>query len=278
VAELPNVRLHLSNRPENVLLVRQALNAMAEPIGLDGVTLNDIATAVTEACNNVVLHAYGSEEGPLDVEVFCSAGAIEATVRDRGAGIPAPLATAPETAAGIGLPVIRALARHVELGTGAENGTEVRMEFATPGIRPLQAGGEKRFEPPPLRTAELATTTWLTLTPLPLARAVLPRLLCVLAARAHFSTDRISDAELLADVLLAEAPELIGPGRLDVAVSVKPRDLELRIGPLRSGGARPTVHSALDGLGSLIEQLTSHRAVARIGSSEMLELRLNDAR
>jgi serine/threonine-protein kinase RsbW len=276
VAELPNVRLHLSNRPENVLLVRQALNGMAEPIGLDRVTLNDIATAVTEACNNVVLHAYGGAEGPLEVEVRSSAGAIGATVRDRGSGIPPPL-IARESTAGIGLPVIRALARHVELDTGAENGTEVRMEFATPGIRPLAAGGEERFAPPTLGAAELATTTWLTLTPLPLAHAVLPRLLCVLAARAHFSTDRISDTELLADALLAEAPELTGPSQFGVAVSVKPRALELSIGPLRYVGAPRPVDSTLDGLGPLIEQLTSRHAVARFGSSEVLTLRLNDA-
>jgi hypothetical protein len=104
----------------------------------------------------------------------------------------------------------------------------------------------------------------------------LPRLLCVLAARAHFSTDRISDTELLADALLAEAPALIGPSQLGVAVSVKPRDLELRIGPLRPGGTHGTVDSALDGMGPLIEQLTSHRAVAKVGSSEVLALRLND--
>jgi anti-sigma regulatory factor (Ser/Thr protein kinase) len=47
MAEAPNVCLTLSNQPENVLLVREALSGMAETMGVDGVDLNDIRTAVT---------------------------------------------------------------------------------------------------------------------------------------------------------------------------------------------------------------------------------------
>ena len=57
MSEPPNVSLTLSNQPDNVLLVRETLSGMAETVGVDGVDLNDIRTAVTEACNNVVLHA-----------------------------------------------------------------------------------------------------------------------------------------------------------------------------------------------------------------------------
>src|SRR5262249_36056526 len=69
MSRLPNVRLDLSNRAENVLLIREALTGIAEVVGLDGNDLSDIRTAVTEAANNVVLHAYAGEEGPLEVEI-----------------------------------------------------------------------------------------------------------------------------------------------------------------------------------------------------------------
>jgi serine/threonine-protein kinase RsbW len=71
MAEIPNVCLSLPNRPENVLVVRQALTGVAGAIGLDAVETNDLNTAVTEACNNVVMHAYGGDEGPLEVGLVC---------------------------------------------------------------------------------------------------------------------------------------------------------------------------------------------------------------
>ena len=88
MAEIPNVRLSLPNRPENVLIVRQALTGVAECLGLDAIDTNDINTAVTEACNNVVMHAYADREGPLEVELYTLADAITVVVRDHGEGMP----------------------------------------------------------------------------------------------------------------------------------------------------------------------------------------------
>src|SRR6202012_1285777 len=87
MAESPNVCLTLSNQPDNVVLVREALSGIAATVGVDEIDLNDIRTAVTEACNNVVLHAYDGEEGPLQIEVFVSSRAVEVVVRDHGTGI-----------------------------------------------------------------------------------------------------------------------------------------------------------------------------------------------
>ena len=73
IAAAPYVRLRLSSRPENVLIVRQALRGLSEALGLDEIELNDISTAVTEACNNVVSHAYGElEGGVLEVQIDAS--------------------------------------------------------------------------------------------------------------------------------------------------------------------------------------------------------------
>ena len=83
----PDMRLVLSNRPENVALVRQALGGLANSMGIHESLLADIKTAVSEACNNVVLHAYADESGPLEVFVCPDAHEIEVVVRDEGTGI-----------------------------------------------------------------------------------------------------------------------------------------------------------------------------------------------
>jgi len=237
MAEPANVCLSLSNRPENVPLVREMLTGVAETVDLDPNDLNDIRTAVAEACNNVVLHAYEGAEGPLQVELRVSSSAIEVVVRDHGTGIKPRIRAAEEDALGIGLSIIQALARTVEFKDVTGGGTEVRMEFLTSSPSALEAPGEDGLEAPAIERPELAATTGVAIAPTCLARTVLPRVLSVLAARAGFSTDRISDVQLVADALVARAPDStggVGSGSLSVAVSVAPRNLEMRIGPLDS--------------------------------------------
>jgi anti-sigma regulatory factor (Ser/Thr protein kinase) len=271
--------MHLSNRSENVLLVREMLTGVAETIDLDSSDLYDIRTAVTEACNNVVLHAYEGEEGPMEIELGTSTGAVEVTVRDHGIGIRPRIRAADDTALGIGLPLIQALVHSVEFSDAGGDGTEVRMEFLTPPTRALDALQKGELTPPALTNNELATTTAVTIAPASLAYKVLPRILSVLAARAHFSTDRISDAHLVADALVAHAPSSLGGDRLSITVGVRPRNLELRVGPLGVGDAdRLILDSAVDGLGPVIERLTDEHRVAAVGSAEMLALQLSDPR
>jgi serine/threonine-protein kinase RsbW len=279
MAEPPNVRLTVSNQPENVVLVREMLSGLADTIGLDGNDLNDIRTAVTEACNNVVIHAYEGNEGPLQVEVFVSTTAIEVVVRDHGTGIKPRIRSAEEESAlGIGLSIIQSLAPRVEFNDLAGKGTEVRMEFATQTTLELSALAEDGHEVPAIEPSELASTSALAVAPGSLAREVLPRVMCVFAARADFSTDRISDAELVADALAARAGASSTAGLVSVSVRVEPRNLQLCVGPLSTGaGQRLIVDSAMGGLGGVLEKLTDAHEVASDGSSEMLELRLTDA-
>jgi serine/threonine-protein kinase RsbW len=286
MAEHPNVCLNLRNRPENVLVVRQALSGVADSLALDAIETNDLNTAVTEACNNVVLHAYGGEEGPLEVDVYALADAITVVVRDRGSGMPSRVREEEEEEeeeeeirTGMGLPIMRALSRHLEVKDLSGGGTELRMEFPAPKVAALAAlhGPGPRDRGP--THDEPTNTVEISLAPDAIARAVLPRVLSALAARAYFSTDRISDVQLVADVLAANAGDSISGSRLDVGVTLAPRNLELRIGPLRAGHGESLIASAADGLAPVIERLTdeSHR-VARDDSAETLELRLTDDR
>jgi serine/threonine-protein kinase RsbW len=50
--------LRLNSRPDSASLVRAALSALAEPLFLRPEQLSDLKTAISEACNNAVDHAY----------------------------------------------------------------------------------------------------------------------------------------------------------------------------------------------------------------------------
>src|SRR5689334_17578604 len=129
VTDWPTVRLDLDSRPETLTLVRGALGGVADQLALDPELLDDLKTAVSEACNNVVMHAYDDAPGPLDVLLFTRQDAIEVVIRDEGSGIDA-IPAADDRLQGVGLPVIRALTQHSEFNSLPAGGTEVRMVFA----------------------------------------------------------------------------------------------------------------------------------------------------
>jgi hypothetical protein len=130
-----------------------------------------------------------------------------------------------------------------------------------------------------LALSQTPSTARVSMAPPALARTVLPRLVSALAARAHFSTDRISDAQLLADALAAHAGEALSGDQLSVGVNVGPREIELHIAPLTCGRAQRLLEeSELEGLGRVIEKLTDRRHVATIGPFETLTLGLLDSR
>jgi serine/threonine-protein kinase RsbW len=282
----PNVCLSLASKPENVVVVRQALTGVAECLALGAIETNDLNTAVSEACNNVVMHAYDGDEGPMEVDVYALADAVEVLVRDRGRGIDTHGESSHEGRPGIGMPVIDALARQAEFTRREGGGTEVRMEFATPDAKPLDAVEQPAA---PTTNAERRSALaeqrdpsgWvvLKLAPDAIAQAVLPRVLSTLAARAHFSTDRISDIQLVADVLAANAGDSIDGSHMGVEVTTTPRRLELRIGPLHTGHGESLLSAAADGLAPVVERLTDVTRVAPAqDSGETLELQLIDRR
>ena len=126
----PEVVLNMPARAEGVGVVRQALAGMADALDFDSVTLADMKMAVTEACTNVVVHAYEEDAGQLEVQMLASEEDLTIVVRDHGGGIH-PRASRRETPAlGLGLPLIAALSDSFELRGGAGQGTEVRMTFA----------------------------------------------------------------------------------------------------------------------------------------------------
>jgi len=281
----PTVQLTLSARAENVALVRELIAAVAE-VAETGRSRDDICAAVSEAANNVVVHAYAGEEGPLEVTVRMLHGALEVSVRDQGFGIVSrhsAEAAASESMAergpghGLGIAVMDALADGFELRPRDPHGVEAVLRFAlTAPWRIDGAGDELRggvFEP--AGPDELA----IVMSPAELGSVVLPRLVCAAAARAGFTVDRMSDAQLLADALAAHVLPVLRGTVLRARLGIGRRELAIKVGMLDRGGGRAVIaDSSLGQLGPLLERLASSTEVFYSDRGELLELSIRDER
>jgi len=128
--ETPDVRLTMPARPEGVAVVRQALAGMADALAFDAAVLADMKMAVSEACTNVVVHAYEDADGVLEVDMRADEAGLTIRVRDHGSGIqPRADRSRDVPALGLGLPLIAALSDSFELYGSSGQGTEVRMQF-----------------------------------------------------------------------------------------------------------------------------------------------------
>jgi anti-sigma regulatory factor (Ser/Thr protein kinase) len=129
-AENVSIRLALPARPENLGVIRQALTGLADASSINGELLGDMKMAVTEACTNVILHAY-EEPGSVDVEIISVPESITIVVRDFGIGF-LPRPTSPNQASRrLGLPLMAALTDRFEIGNNDRgSGTQVTMLFS----------------------------------------------------------------------------------------------------------------------------------------------------
>jgi len=121
-----DIRLTLPARPENVAVVRHVLGALADALDLPRALTEDVRLAVTEACTNVVRHAYADGDGTIDVVVRPKGSELEVVVEDKGRGVgPSPDTSGP----GLGLPLIAALADRLEIDRSTTAGSRLVMSF-----------------------------------------------------------------------------------------------------------------------------------------------------
>jgi serine/threonine-protein kinase RsbW len=132
MTELPqtprtDVKLTLPARPENVAVVRHVLGAFAESIRLPDELIEDLRLAVTEACTNVVRHAYpDGDPGAVEISIEPREERVRIVVADAGRGI----GTSSDTSGpGLGLPLIAAIADTVDLQSVPDGGSRVAMTF-----------------------------------------------------------------------------------------------------------------------------------------------------
>lgn len=276
----PSVRLKLVSRPENVLMVRETLGGLADVVGLDRLELHDMRTAVSEACNNVVAHAYDGGEGPLWVDVSATPNGFDVLVSDAGNGIPTWMVSGGDLASsGIGARLISTLADGVEVENLEQGGSTVRMHFSSAKaarVAPRVGSGEEEPPAPGLGAGDHAAMV--TVARGPLARAIVQRLSRAGAARAHFSAPHIAATQLAVESLVVHSEAYIDGNHVAAGISVVPRGVELALGPLRHGSARGLLaRSGLDGLRSLLQPLTDDFRVLPVGSSEALVATLAEA-
>jgi len=133
-----DVHLSLPARAENVAVVRHVMGAFADAFDYPSETMEDVRLAVTEACTNVVRHAYDADhaDGTLDVHVRPSPERLEVTVADHGRGI-AP--SADRDGPGFGLPMLATLADTLEIDRTVHAGSRVAMSFKRRRDAPVRA-------------------------------------------------------------------------------------------------------------------------------------------
>lgn len=118
--------------------IRREVAEQASRLGMVEERLSDLKTIVSEACANVVHHAYGEEGGggSVEVELILKDQSLTVVVRDWGTGIcPQPETEIPSLR--MGLPLIGALSNRFRLSSELDVGTvleaDLPLRTACPG-------------------------------------------------------------------------------------------------------------------------------------------------
>jgi serine/threonine-protein kinase RsbW/stage II sporulation protein AB (anti-sigma F factor) len=126
------VELDLIAAPEHVSVARRAIAQVAESANLDAGQRSSVALAVSEACSNVVVHAYaGTTPGELNVRAQADDGRLTVVVGDRGKGM-CPRSDSPGI--GLGLPLMASLCSTLEVRERPGGGTEICMVFESAAV------------------------------------------------------------------------------------------------------------------------------------------------
>jgi len=121
--------LVLGATADNIRTARHAVSDFLADHGCADDVLHDVRLAVSEACANVVLHAYdGLAEFEIDVTVRHPTAVI--TVRDHGRGLGA---MSPGPHFGVGLRIMTEVADRIRFSEPPDGGTQVSLTFPTHG-------------------------------------------------------------------------------------------------------------------------------------------------
>jgi anti-sigma regulatory factor (Ser/Thr protein kinase) len=248
------LQMKLPAKAENVAVIRHALSGMAEQIGMDEAGLADLKTVVTEACTNVVVHAYPNGGGPLWIEADPDDEGLTVTVRDSGSGI-SPEADSDRASLKLGLSLIAALSSSFSISGGLDRGTEVMMRV------PLRGGGNNGG-PGEQKLVPEVTGTEIAVGRAELLEPVLANLVGSLAARQEISVDRLADALLVTDAISVAAPGRFADGCVRVGLGESEAGLELRLGPMEKGAAGQIRRELeVPGVGGSLEALADELTV-----------------
>ena len=110
--------------------IRRAVLDSAAAHGVGKTEQFDIGLAVSEACTNIVTHAYRdvASPGPITVRTYRDPREFVVVVSDLGSGF-MPRADSP--GAGMGIALIARLAHRLEIAHNEPAGTRLTMTFAS---------------------------------------------------------------------------------------------------------------------------------------------------
>jgi serine/threonine-protein kinase RsbW len=123
------LHLSLDAEPKNIGVVRAAVADLARRHGMGEPTLGDLKTVLSEACSNVVRHAYPGVRGTFEVEAVPRDNVLAVVVRDFGTGMRAEAAHGDESSMRLGIGLISMLSSGFEIVGGSGGGTEIRMQL-----------------------------------------------------------------------------------------------------------------------------------------------------
>lgn len=140
------IRLAFPARTEYLILARLALAGISRSVPMSQETLADLKLAVTEACGNVVRHAYPGGRGSVRVEFDVAPTAIRVSIVDEGLGVRGQIRDSAEGGdlpeGGMGLAIIKAIVDGFSVETGDGGGTVVtiRKRLGTDATEPTRSG------------------------------------------------------------------------------------------------------------------------------------------
>lgn len=127
------VELRLPATVTMVTVARQAFSGLADTFDWTAEFTDDVRLAISEACTNVVQHAYRNVTSPGEmlVSLLYEAGRLLVAVTDQGVGMQSGTSAG---GMGLGIPLMRTLADEVELASRSD-GTRVQMAFSPKVVR-----------------------------------------------------------------------------------------------------------------------------------------------
>jgi anti-sigma regulatory factor (Ser/Thr protein kinase) len=251
-----------------VAVVRRAISAFARALGMHEQGINELSTAVTEACDNTVLHAYGSSlEGELEVIAAREDQDLGVRVRDFGGGLQPQIDDPSGERLRLGLTLMSSLAGRFDVRSGPDFGTEISMSFdlgkgreaqgAEPERRPVWAPG----------TVQLIVQGWA-------ATQALRPVLTILAAQEGFKVDRIAEVQLIGDLLARGLAGLDGDGT-SLRIDWEEEAFRVSIGPLADGLGRDLLRSSqVPGFGEVLGRLADDVQLDARDGRDMVRIHL----
>ncbi|NLD11837.1 MAG: histidine kinase [Clostridiales bacterium] len=128
---MDNLKFIIPGKPEYLTMVRLAISSIATTAGFDLEAVEDMKTAVCEACKNVSCHGFDGFSDKYEVDCNVEEGRIEIIVKDACDShtlqkLTKPCQNCPKEG-DLGIFVIESLMNDVEFGRGDDGRKSIRM-------------------------------------------------------------------------------------------------------------------------------------------------------